>query len=40
MAWMNRESLMLTVQENRAVYWSRSRNKLWRKGDESGTYKT
>jgi len=36
MAWMNRESLALTVKENRAVYWSRSRNKLWRKGDESG----
>lgn len=36
MAWMNRESLALTVKENRAVYWSRSRNKLWRKGEESG----
>ena len=36
MAWMNRESLALTVQEMRAVYWSRSRNKLWRKGEESG----
>ncbi|MDH5778843.1 MAG: phosphoribosyl-AMP cyclohydrolase [Gammaproteobacteria bacterium] len=35
-AWMNRESLELTVQENRAIYWSRSRNKLWRKGEESG----
>jgi phosphoribosyl-AMP cyclohydrolase len=35
-AWMNREALMLTVQEGRAVYWSRSRNKLWRKGEESG----
>lgn len=35
-AWMNRESLLLTVQENRAVYWSRSRQKLWRKGEESG----
>lgn len=35
-AWMNRESLALTVQENRAIYWSRSRNKLWRKGEESG----
>lgn len=35
-AWMNRESLALTVQEGRAVYWSRSRNKLWRKGEESG----
>lgn len=36
MAWMNREALALTVQENRAVYWSRSRQKLWRKGEESG----
>lgn len=35
-AWMNRESLQLTVQEGYAVYWSRSRNKLWRKGEESG----
>jgi len=35
-AWMNRESLALTVKENRAIYWSRSRNKLWRKGEESG----
>ena len=35
-AWMNREALQLTVAENRAVYWSRSRQKLWRKGEESG----
>lgn len=35
-AWMNREALALTVQEGRAVYWSRSRRKLWRKGEESG----
>lgn len=35
-AWMNRESLELTVTEGYAVYWSRSRNKLWRKGEESG----
>jgi phosphoribosyl-AMP cyclohydrolase len=35
-AWMNRESLALTVSEGYAVYWSRSRNKLWRKGEESG----
>lgn len=35
-AWMNRESLALTVKEGRAVYWSRSRSKLWRKGEESG----
>ena len=36
MAWMNREALELTVIENRAIYWSRSRQKLWRKGEESG----
>ncbi|WP_275044102.1 phosphoribosyl-AMP cyclohydrolase [Pseudomonas sp. TTU2014-080ASC] len=36
MAWMNRESLALTVEEGRAIYWSRSRGKLWRKGEESG----
>ncbi len=36
MAWMNRESLQLTSQENCAVYWSRSRQKLWRKGESSG----
>jgi phosphoribosyl-AMP cyclohydrolase len=35
-AWMNRESLALTAAEGYAVYWSRSRNKLWRKGEESG----
>jgi phosphoribosyl-AMP cyclohydrolase len=35
-AWMNRESLALTVTEQRAVYWSRSRARLWRKGEESG----
>jgi len=35
-AWMNRESLQLTATEGYAVYWSRSRNKLWRKGEESG----
>lgn len=35
-AWMNRESLALTVEEGYAVYWSRSRNRLWRKGEESG----
>jgi len=35
-AWMNRESLVLTVTEGYAVYWSRSRGKLWRKGEESG----
>lgn len=36
MAWMNREALSLTVAEGRAIYWSRSRNRLWRKGEESG----
>jgi phosphoribosyl-AMP cyclohydrolase len=35
-AWMNEEALALTVAEGHAVYWSRSRNKLWRKGEESG----
>jgi phosphoribosyl-AMP cyclohydrolase len=35
-AWMSRESLGLTVAEGYAVYWSRSRNRLWRKGEESG----
>lgn len=35
-AWMNRESLRLTAEEGYAVYWSRSRQKLWRKGEESG----
>jgi phosphoribosyl-AMP cyclohydrolase len=36
MAWMNRESLEETLNTNRAVYFSRSRKKLWRKGEESG----
>ena len=36
MAWMNRESLKLTAEEGQAVYWSRSRGKLWRKGETSG----
>lgn len=35
-AWMNREALQLTSATKQAVYWSRSRNKLWRKGEESG----
>ncbi|MGB0466057.1 MAG: phosphoribosyl-AMP cyclohydrolase [Pontibacterium sp.] len=35
-AWMNAEALALTAQEQRAIYWSRSRKKLWRKGEESG----
>lgn len=36
MAWMNAESLSMTFSEGRMVYWSRSRQELWRKGDTSG----
>lgn len=36
LAWMNKESLQLTVDTGLAVYWSRSRQKLWQKGEESG----
>jgi phosphoribosyl-AMP cyclohydrolase/phosphoribosyl-ATP pyrophosphohydrolase/phosphoribosyl-AMP cyclohydrolase len=36
MAWMNEESLRMTLAEGRMVYWSRSRQELWRKGDTSG----
>jgi len=35
-AWMNRDALEKTVQTNQATYWSRSRKRLWRKGEESG----
>jgi phosphoribosyl-AMP cyclohydrolase len=35
-AWMNREALRLTAEKGEAVYWSRSRKKLWHKGEESG----
>jgi phosphoribosyl-AMP cyclohydrolase len=35
-AWMNREALQQTVTSGEAVYWSRSRGKLWHKGEESG----
>ena len=35
-AWMNREALDLTAHTGAAVYWSRSRNRLWKKGEESG----
>ena len=35
-AWMNREALKATVEKGEAVYWSRSRKRLWRKGEESG----
>jgi phosphoribosyl-AMP cyclohydrolase len=36
LAWMNAESLRMTLDEGRMVYWSRSRQELWRKGDTSG----
>ncbi len=36
LAWMNRQSLAATVEIGKAVYWSRSRQRLWRKGEESG----
>lgn len=36
MAWMNRESLQLSAERGEAVYWSRSRGKLWHKGETSG----
>jgi len=36
LAWMNREALALTAAEGFATYWSRSRRKLWRKGEASG----
>ncbi len=36
LAWMNAEALRLTLREGRAIYWSRSRQALWRKGEESG----
>lgn len=39
-AWMNPEALMETALTKRAVYWSRSRQKLWRKGEESGHHQT
>jgi phosphoribosyl-AMP cyclohydrolase len=35
-AWMNAETLQMTLQEGRMVYWSRSRQEVWRKGDTSG----
>jgi phosphoribosyl-AMP cyclohydrolase len=40
MAWMNAESLRRTLTEGRMVYWSRSRQELWRKGDTSGDHQT
>jgi phosphoribosyl-AMP cyclohydrolase len=36
LAWMNREALQLTYETGHAVYWSRSRQKLWHKGEQSG----
>jgi len=39
-AWMNREALRLTQETGAAVYWSRSRQRLWRKGEESGHVQT
>ncbi|HSH41522.1 MAG TPA: phosphoribosyl-AMP cyclohydrolase [Arenicellales bacterium] len=38
LAWMNRDALRETVETGRAVYWSRSKGRLWRKGEESGHY--
>ncbi len=40
MAWMNREALEETLQTGRVCYWSRSRQKLWRKGEASGQIQT
>ena len=39
-AWMDREALRLTAETGHAVYWSRSRKKLWHKGEESGHVQT
>ncbi|MGY8813465.1 MAG: phosphoribosyl-AMP cyclohydrolase [Gammaproteobacteria bacterium] len=36
LAWMNRESLLMTTEQGKAVYWSRKRKKLWTKGESSG----
>ncbi len=40
LAWMNRESLTLSFQTKKATFWSRSRNKIWVKGEESGNIQT
>jgi phosphoribosyl-AMP cyclohydrolase len=40
LAWMNREALAETVRRGEAVYWSRSRARLWHKGEESGHVQT
>ena len=39
-AWMNREAAQATQERGQAVYWSRSRQKLWHKGEESGHFQT
>ena len=39
-AWMNRDSVRISLEEGRAVYWSRSRKALWRKGESSGQVQT
>jgi phosphoribosyl-AMP cyclohydrolase len=38
LAWMNAETLQMTLEEGRMVYWSRSRQEIWRKGDTSGDH--
>jgi phosphoribosyl-AMP cyclohydrolase len=38
LAWMNAETLRMTLEEGRMVYWSRSRQEIWRKGDTSGDH--
>ena len=38
MAWMNKESILLTLKKNKVTYFSRSRKKLWEKGETSGNY--
>ncbi|MDP7600316.1 MAG: phosphoribosyl-AMP cyclohydrolase [Rhodospirillales bacterium] len=40
MAWMNRDAVTATLEEGRVVYWSRSRQTLWRKGESSGQVQT
>ena len=40
LAWMNAETLRMTLDEGRMVYWSRSRQEVWRKGDTSGDRST
>jgi phosphoribosyl-AMP cyclohydrolase len=40
MAWMNRDAVAASLEEGRVVYWSRSRQALWRKGEQSGQVQT